>query len=232
MPGPRSCRGLRTLDRSVRWRARRPRCGQKRRPPGPAHRARGAPRPPEGHRGRAPAGAVPLLTGQVQYSRPSAAPWPGCCPWGGGGVPEGRAPLDAACHHAKPWVNAEAQRRERERERRKKGGRETFGVGMREGVRAVRSGDGWPWVPERASEAEGSTAWALIFPQHLVTSHPPPPQDAAGPPGPLCASSAACLRLAGSPVRQHPRRARSPEPSGIVVTPTRSPEARSARPCH
>lgn len=92
LPGPRSCRGLRTLDRSVRWRARRPRCGQKRRPPGPAHRARGAPRPPEGHRGRAPAGAVPLLTRQVQYSRPSAAPWPGCCPWGGGGVPEGRAP--------------------------------------------------------------------------------------------------------------------------------------------
>lgn len=57
LPGPRSCRGLRTLDRSVRWRARRPRCGQERRPPGPVHRARGATRPPEGHRGRAPASA-------------------------------------------------------------------------------------------------------------------------------------------------------------------------------
>lgn len=63
LPGPRSCRGLRTLDRSVRWHARRPRCGQKRRPPGLAHRARGSTRPPEGHRGRAPAsaGATPCL---------------------------------------------------------------------------------------------------------------------------------------------------------------------------
>lgn len=102
---------------------------------------------------------------------------------------------------------------------------------MREGVRAVLNGDGWPWVPAQASEAAGSGVPALPIPQRLVTSHPPPPQDAAGPPGPLCASSAARLRLTGSPVRQDPRRAESPEPSGIVVTTTRSPEARSARPC-
>lgn len=51
-PGPRSGRGLRALARSVRWHVRqRASCGQERRRP------RGAPRPPEGHRGRVPAGA-------------------------------------------------------------------------------------------------------------------------------------------------------------------------------
>lgn len=50
---------------------------------------RGSPRPGTRERGR---DTVPSLTGQVQYSHLSAAPWPGCCPWGGGGVPEGCAP--------------------------------------------------------------------------------------------------------------------------------------------
>lgn len=141
--------------------------------------------------------------------------------WGWG--PRGLHTQDTACHHAKPWVYAEAQRRER-------GGRKEA-ESMREGLRAMRGRDGWPSVPAQASEAAGSRVRALTFPQRLVTSHPPPPQDAAGPPGPLCASSAARLRLAGSPLRQHPRRAKSPEPSGIVVALTRSPEAPSARPC-
>lgn len=181
---------------------------------------RGSSRPGTRERGR---DTVLSLTGQVQYSHPLRSTLARLLPVGWGWGPRGLHTQDTACHHAKPWVYAETQRRER-------GGRKEA-ESMREGVRAVPSGDGWPWVPAQASEAAGSRIQALTFPQRLVTSHPPPPQDAAGPPGPLCASSAARLRLAGSPVRQHPRRAKSPEPSGIVVAPTRSPEARSARPC-
>lgn len=65
-PGPRSGRDLRALARSVRWHVRqRASCGQERRRP------RGAPRPPQGHRGRVPGGrgrerdTVLPLTGQV-----------------------------------------------------------------------------------------------------------------------------------------------------------------------
>lgn len=52
---------------------------------------RGSSRPGTRERGR---DTVLSLTGQVQYSRPSAAPWPGCSPrgGGGGGVPEGCTP--------------------------------------------------------------------------------------------------------------------------------------------
>lgn len=73
---------------------------------------RGSSRPGTRERGSDP---VPSLTGQVQYSRPSAAPWAGCCPWGGGGVPEGCTPkILHVTTPTKPWVYAaEAQRRER-----------------------------------------------------------------------------------------------------------------------
>lgn len=116
-------------------------------------------------------------------------------------------------------------------ETRKRGNQETPAWGKKEGMCAVRTGDGWPRKPAQPSKAEKSRAPALTFPRPLVTSHLPPSQDAAGPPGPLCASSSARLRLAGAPLRQDQRRAQAPEPSGAVVAPTRSPEARSARPC-
>jgi hypothetical protein len=59
----------------------------------------------------------------------------------------------------------------------------------------------------------------------------PPPQDAAGPPGPLRDSPAARLRLPGAPVREHPRRAGPPDPSCVVGALRGSPQARAARPC-
>ena len=65
-------------------------------------------------------------------------------------------------------------------------------------------------------------------------SHPPtssPTQDAAGPPGPLCARPAARLRLAGAPVREHPGRAGPSDTSCAVDAPTGQPQARTARSC-
>lgn len=228
-PGPRSCRGLGALDRSVRSSAPRPRCGLER---PPARRPGGAPRPPEGHRGpgtrRHGRDTVLSLAGQVcSRPRPRQHPGPGKARGGGGGggVPRAQAPKVWRVTMPDLWC-VRKLRCEREAEERRPRRPQ-----RREGMCALPNGDGWPRKPAPPSEAAEWKDPALTFLQPLVTSHPPLSQDAAGPPGPLCAGPAARLRLAGAPVRQHPRRAQSPEPSGSVVAPTRSPEARSAKPC-
>lgn len=91
---------------------------------------RGSSRPGTRERGR---DTVLSLTGQVQYSRPSAAPWPGCCPWGGGGVPEGYTPK--ILHVTTPSVGC--MRKLRGEREAKKGGREYEGRG------ACRAGQRW-----------------------------------------------------------------------------------------
>lgn len=63
-------------------------------------------------------------------------------------------------------------------------------------------------------------------------THPPlpPTQDAAGPPGPLCAGPAARLRLAGASVREDPGRAGPSRTSRVVGAPTGTLQARATRP--
>lgn len=128
----------------------------------------------------------------------------------------------------------------RGKERRKEAGRpEAGGVkgggpGERFAVQmlARRDVESVPGSWREPPEPPGSRVPAHASPPHL--SHPPIPtahQDAAGPPGPVCAGPAARLRLAGAPVREHPGCAGPPGTPCAVGAPARPPQTRTARPC-
>ncbi|XP_058413778.1 beta-1,4 N-acetylgalactosaminyltransferase 1 isoform X2 [Diceros bicornis minor] len=90
-----------------------------------------------------------------------------------------------------------------------------------------------PWAAGE-SLRDGRGHWCQptpSLPTFLILPPLPPTQDAAGPPGPLCAGPAARLRLAGAPVREHPGRVGPPGTSCAVGAPAGPPQARAARPC-
>lgn len=127
-----------------------------------------------------------------------------------------------------------------ERARRKEAGRLKAW-----GVRGVDGGEEWWWGERFAVQILASKIWTApgepgrgaikgpptpSVPTFLILPPLSPTQDAAGPPGPLCADSAARLRLAGASVREDPGRAGPPGTSCAVGAPAGPPQARAARP--
>ena len=136
---------------------------------------------------------------------------------------------------ARPRAGEESEMRERER--RKEAGRpEARGVrGGGQGYRfamQILAREMWraPGGRQEPLEARGPQPTPSL-PTFLTLPPLPPTQDAAGPPGPLCAGPTAGLRLAGAPVREHPGRTGPPGTSCAVDAPAGQPQARIARSC-